>query len=107
MAAEELSLLRERSQNYGLPMGTEKMQGVEGLVTSLVVTSAWRKLPAHLDPESFPPRKSPGHEGSGLNHRMESLKQGEGRGASNTLQEPFPASQHLLESDTMMPECSG
>ena len=77
------------------------------MVTSLVVTSAWRKLPAHLDPESFPPRKSPGHEGSGLNHRMESLKQGEGRGASNTLQEPFPASQHLLESDTMMPECSG
>lgn len=107
MAAEELSLLRERSQNHGLPVGTEKTQGVEGLVTSLVVTSAWRKLPAHLDPESLPSRKSPGHEGSGLNHRMETLKQGGGRGASYTLQESFPGSQHVLESDTMMPRCSG
>lgn len=74
--------------------GDQKMQGVEGSVTSLVVTSAWRKLPAHLDPESFP-RKVQDTRGSGLNHRMESLKQGEGRGASNTLQEPFPATQHL------------
>lgn len=78
-----------------------------GLGYALVVTSAWRKLPAHLDPESLPSRKSPGHEGSGLNHRMETLKQGGGRGASYTLQEPFPGSQHLLESDTMMPGCSG
>ncbi|CAI9179475.1 unnamed protein product [Rangifer tarandus platyrhynchus] len=86
-ATEKLSLLRERTQDHGLPVGT---QGVEGLVTSLVVTSAWRILPAHLDPESLPSRKSPEHEGSGLNYRTETLKKGEAREASHTLQEPPP-----------------
>lgn len=51
MAAEAVP--PERKEWPGLPMGTEKMQGVEGLVTSLVVTSAW-KLPGHLDPELSP-----------------------------------------------------
>lgn len=88
MATEKLSLLRERSPDHGLPVGTERTQGVEGLVTSLVVTSAWRMLPAHLDPESLPSRKSPEHEGSGLNYRTETLKKGEAREASHTLQEP-------------------
>lgn len=105
MATEKLSLLRERHQGHGLPVGTERTPGVEGSVTSLVVTSAWRMLPAHLDPESLPSRKSPEHEGSGLNYRTETLRRGK-RGLTHSPGTPFLGSQHLLESDTMMPGCS-
>lgn len=75
MAAEELSLLRERSQNYGLPIGTEeeyKGGGGAWLHPGGDLSLGRAASPLIL---SFPPGKVQDTGSSGLNHRMESLKQ--------------------------------